>query len=124
MGKFEQDLNKALSADDKAFLDNLENGRGLFDQLGATLHGPMRFWSYMVWFFTFVFAVLAFYSGWQAFISEEIKYIVLWVAVCLGSAQAVGLLKMWMFDRMNMLSMLAELKRIELRVAQLGDNQN
>lgn len=124
MDKFEQDLGIALDAEDKAFLDNLENGRGLFDQLGATLHGPMRFWSYMVWFFTFVFAVLAFYSGWQAFISEEIKYTVLWVAVCLGSAQAVGLLKMWMFDRMNMLSMLAELKRIELRVAQLSDNQN
>lgn len=124
MDKFEQDLSTALDAEDRTFLDDLENGRGLFDQLGATLHGPMRYWSYMVWFFTFVFAVIAFYSGWQAFISEEIKLTVLWVAVCLGSAQAVGLLKMWMFDRMNMLSMLAELKRIELRVAQLSDKQN
>ncbi len=124
MDKFEQNLSTALDAEDKAFLDDLENGRGLFDQLGATLHGPMRYWSYMVWAFTFVFAVLAFYSGWQAFFSVDVKHTVLWVAVCLGSAQAVGLLKMWMFDRMNMLSMLAELKRIELRVAQLSDKQN
>ena len=35
--------------------------------------------------------------------------------------QAVGWLKMWLFDRMNLLSMLAEMKKIALRVAQLGD---
>lgn len=74
--------------------------------------------------FTLVFSVQAFFRGWQAFFSVVIKYSKLWFTVCLGSAQAEGLLKMWMFDRMNMLSMLAELKRIELRVAQLGDKQN
>ena len=30
-------------------------------------------------------------------------------------------MKMWMFDRMNLLSLLAEMKRIELRVAQLSE---
>ena len=60
MSKFDSDLNAALSADDKAFLDDLEGGRGLFDQLGATLQGPMRFWSYIVGIFSFVFSWLQF----------------------------------------------------------------
>ncbi|MFK7843091.1 MAG: DUF6768 family protein, partial [Sphingorhabdus sp.] len=48
MTQFDEELAADIAADDKAFLDDLENGRGLFDQLGATLHGPMRFWSYIV----------------------------------------------------------------------------
>lgn len=122
MTKFDEQLGAALDADDKAFLDDLENGRGLFDQLGATLQGPMRFWSYMVGIFTFGFFLLALYCGWQAFQAEQIRDTILWSVGFLLLFQAVGLLKMWLFDRMNLLSLLAEMKKIELRVAQLGDS--
>lgn len=121
MTKFDDQLGAALNADDKAFLDDLENGRGLFDQLGATLRGPMRFWSYIVGIFTFAFFLLALYCGWQAFQAEQVRETILWSAGFLALFQATGLLKMWMFDRMNLLSLLAEMKKIELRVAQLGD---
>ncbi len=124
IGEFEQDLGAALNADDKAFLDDLENGRGLFDQLGATLHGPMRFWSYLITVVTFLWSIGAIYCGWQAIQAEEIRETILWSAGFLLSFQAVGLLKMWMFDRMNLLSLLAEMKKIELRVAHLSDNQS
>tara|TARA_R110001606_G_scaffold327262_1_gene474086 strand:- start:9344 stop:9733 length:390 start_codon:yes stop_codon:yes gene_type:complete len=124
MTKFDDQLGAALTADDKAFLDDLENGRGLFDQLGATLRGPMRFWSYMVTAVTFVLFLFALYCGWQAFQAEQIRETILWSAGFLALFQAVGLLKMWMFDRMNLLSLLAEMKKIELRVAQLGETKN
>ncbi len=121
MTKFDDQLGAALNADDKAFLDDLENGRGLFDQLGATLHGPMRFWSYIVGISTFVFFLFALYCGWQAFQAEQVRETILWSAGFLTLFQAIGLLKMWMFDRMNLLSLLAEMKKIELRVVQLGN---
>ncbi len=121
MTKFDDQLGAALNADDKAFLDDLENGRGLFDQLGATLQGPMRFWSYMVGIFTFVFFLLALYCGWQAFQAEQVRETILWSVGFLMLFQAVAMLKMWLFDRMNLLSLLAEMKKIEFRVAQLGD---
>ncbi|MGB5723505.1 MAG: DUF6768 family protein [Parasphingorhabdus sp.] len=121
MTKFDDQLGAALDADDKAFLDNLENGRGLFDQLGATLQGPMRFWSYMVGIFTFGFSLLAVYCGWQALQAEQIRETILWSVGFLVLFQAVAMLKMWLFDRMNLLSLLAEMKKIEFRVAQLGD---
>ena len=121
MTKFDDQLGAALDADDRAFLDDLENGRGMFDQLGATLQGPMRFWSYMVGIFTFVFFLLALYCGWQAFQAEQVRETILWSVGFLMLFQAVAMLKMWLFDRMNLLSLLAEMKKIELRVAQLGD---
>ncbi|MFK7840930.1 MAG: DUF6768 family protein, partial [Sphingorhabdus sp.] len=117
------ELAADIAADDKAFLDDLENGRGLFDQLGATLHGPMRFWSYIVGISTFAFFLLALYCGWQAFQAEQIRETILWSAGFLMLFQSVGLLKMWLFDRMNLLSLLAEMKKIELRVAQLGNSK-
>ena len=121
MTQFDDRLNTALNADDRAFLEDLENGRGMFDQLGATLQGPMRFWSYMVWAFTFVFFLLALYCGWQAIQAEQVRETVLWSAGFLVLFQAVAMLKMWLFDRMNLLSLLAEMKKIEFRVTQLGN---
>ena len=121
MGKFENDLGAALSADDKAFLEDLENGRGLFEQLGATLQGPLRFWSYMAFVLTFAFFLLAVYCGWQAFYAVDVRETILWSTGFIILFIAVGFFKMWMFDRMNMLSLLGEMKRIELRVAQLAE---
>ena len=121
MGKFDNDLSTALSADDKAFLEDLEGGRGLFEQLGATMKGPMRFWSYLITVITFLWFLFAIYCGWQALEAPELRETILWSAGFLLSFQAVGLMKMWMFDRMNLLSLLAEMKKIELRVAQLSD---
>lgn len=121
MTKFDDDLATALSADDKAFLDDLENGRGLFEQLSATMQGPMRFWAYLVTVVTFILFLAALYCGWQALHAEQIRETILWSAGFLLTFQAVGLLKMWLFDRMNLLSLLAEMKKIELRVAQLAE---
>ncbi|SIN60001.1 hypothetical protein SAMN02745824_0541 [Parasphingorhabdus marina DSM 22363] len=123
MTKFDNDLGAALAAEDREFLEDLENGRGLFDQLGATLQGPMRFWSYLITVVTFLWFCVAIYAGWRALEAVELRETVLWAAGFLLSFQAVGLMKMWMFDRMNLLSLLAEMKRIELRVAQLSERQ-
>lgn len=120
MDKFEQDLGAALSADDQAFLNDLENGRGLFDQLGATLQGPMRFWSYLITLVTFFVFLGAVYCGWQAIIALELRETILWSTAVLVLFMMVGFAKNWIFQRMNLLSVLAELKRIELRVTQLN----
>lgn len=121
MSNFDQDLETALTADDRAFLEDLENGRGLFEQLGATMQGPMRFWSYLITVITFLWFMFAIYCGWQAFGAEQLRETILWSVGLLLSFQAIGLLKMWMFDRMNLLSLLSEMKKIELRVAQLAE---
>lgn len=121
MDKFDQNLSAALSADDQEFLDDLENGRGLFDQLGATLQGPMRIWSYLITIVTFFVFLGAVYCGWQALIALELRETILWSTAVLVLFMMVGFAKNWIFQRMNLLSVLSELKRIELRVVQLGD---
>ncbi len=121
MTKFDDELAATLSADDKAFLKDLEDGRGMFEQLGSAFQGPMRFWTYLMFVYTLAFVALAFFSGWQAIEAVELRETILWSAGCIISFIAIGLLKMWLFDRMNTLTILGELKKIELRLAQLSD---
>lgn len=121
MTKFDDELGATLSAEDKAFLQDLENGRGLFEQLGATLQGPMRFWSYLITIITFFVAMGAFYAGWQALHAVETREIILWSTGVVLLFMMVGFAKNWIFQRMNLLSVLTELKALELRVAQLSD---
>ena len=123
MTKFDNDLGAALAAEDREFLEDLENGRGLFDQLGATMQGPMRFWTYLMGIFTFVFFGLAVYCAWMAVEAIALRETILWSAAALWCALAVAMLKLWLWERMNLLSLLTELKKLELRVAQLSDRQ-
>ncbi|QTD54700.1 DUF6768 family protein [Parasphingorhabdus cellanae] len=121
MTKFDDKLDATLSAEDKAFLQDLENGRGLFEQLGATLQGPMRFWSYLITIITFFVAMGAFYSGWRAFNAVDTREIILWSTGVILLFMMVGFSKNWIFQRMNLLSVLSELKALELRISQLSD---
>lgn len=127
MTEFDSNMRAGLSADDAAFLKSLDaqtlEDRGLFAQLGATFHGPMKGWTVFAFFFTFVFFLLFVFGAWQAWTAETVRETVLWCAVALWSTIAVAMLKMWMFDRMNHLATLGELKKIELRVAQLQDGR-
>lgn len=104
MTKFDDELGATLSADDRAFLEDLEDGRGMFEQLGSAFQGPMRVWTYLMGLYTLIFTVVAFFSGWQAIEAVELRETILWSAGCVISIVAIGLLKMWLFDRMNTLT--------------------
>jgi hypothetical protein len=118
MTDFDDRLRDSLSVDDEQFLKNLDGERGLFTQLAASLHGPMGAWAGVGMFFTLIIAVAGFYSAYQAFQAAETRELILWSAAAILSFNGVSMLKMWMFNRMNMLAILREVKRLELRIIQ------
>jgi len=117
MTDFDTKLRESLSADDEQFLKSLEDDRGLFTQLGATLHGPLKFWTRLVFVVTVLVSVLAFYSAYQAIMAEALRETVLWSAAAVAAFNGVSMLKQWLFERMNHLAVLREIKKIELRLA-------
>ena len=117
MTSFETRLKDSLSADDEAFLKNLEDGESLFGQLGATFTGPMKMWTGFAFVLGFVFFVG---MGWCAYgISQaaSVQEVGLWLAGFTFAMVATGMIKTWFWLRMNHLAVLRELKRIELRMA-------
>ncbi|MEL7110394.1 MAG: DUF6768 family protein [Pseudomonadota bacterium] len=116
MSTFEDRLLSSLNDDDEAFLKELEQDTGLFQQMGMTFSGPLRYWTAFAFLLSFGFFALTLWAGYNMLQAESIKYVILWGALFGWASLAVGLIKVWFWMRMNQLNLLRELKRIELRL--------
>lgn len=120
MTDFESRLKHSLTAEDEAFLKDLESGEGLFVQLGSTFSGPMKFWTGFAFVLTLVFVGVAVWAGFRIYGAGDAREAIFWLAVFLFGVVSVAMLKMWFWMRMNHLALLRELKRIELRLVRGG----
>ncbi|MFN7164284.1 MAG: DUF6768 family protein [Hyphomonas sp.] len=116
MTNFETRLKESLTAEDEAFLTDLESGESLFGQLGATFSGPMKVWTGFAFVLSFAFFGIAVWAGFRMYATSEPRELVFWLAVFIFGMLAVSMLKIWFWMRMNHLAVLRELKRIELRI--------
>ena len=121
MTEFDQTLKGALDADDAAFLRKLDEGRGLFAQIGDTMAGPLGGWAKLAAFGSVVLAAIMVVAVWQMFVAGTDRLLIMWTAAALAAVIAQAMLKQWFFERMNFLSLLRELKRIELRIARIEE---
>ena len=117
----DQRIAEALDEDDKAFLASLEADRGMFQQLGDSWKGPLGGWAKLIFGFTVVMGFGFLAIIWQvAHTSEPIEH-TLWAIAALAVLVIIGFAKEWMFNRMNMLTILREVKRLQVQVAMLSE---
>lgn len=116
-------IRGALDADDRAFLASLDDSRGLFTQLGDSLGGPLGGWAKLVFALIFVMAGAMFYCVWQMFTAGELRETVLWATGTVVLVMSTGFLKDWLFSRMNMFTILREVKRLQVQVAILENER-
>ncbi|MBO6525812.1 DUF6768 family protein [Erythrobacter sp.] len=116
-------IRGALDADDKAFLASLDEGRGLFSQMGDVLAGPLGGWSKLIFAVAFVLGITLLYLAWRFFTATSFEDAVWWGMVTLAALLMQGFIKEWFYARMNLLSMLRELKRLQLQVAMLSEER-
>lgn len=115
-------IRGALDADDRAFLDSLENEPGMFRQLGDTFRGSMKGWIILINIAVLLLTMLGVYAIWGFLNAQGAESMLRWAALgwAAWTVQIAG--KQWLMDRLNMLNVLREVKRLELRVAMLGGN--
>ena len=115
-------IAEALSDDDRAFLDNLEAERGMFQQIGDTWKGPMGGWAKLIFGFTVLLGLGFIFVLWQAAHTTDHPMIhTLWAITGVALLVIMGFAKEWMFARMNMLTILREVKRVQLEVVALRE---
>lgn len=112
-------IRAALSAEDEAFLAGLEQEQGLFAQQSAMFHGPMARWTVLVYVMGLVFAALGAFTIVRMFAAPDTRELILWTAAAMFCGLTITMIKLWAWSRMQTLSILRELKRIELRVARI-----
>jgi len=113
-------IRARLDADDRAFLASLDDGRGLFAQIGDTLGGPLGGWAKLVFVASGLFGILMLLAVWKLLTAHDTRELILWATAVIALVTAQGFIKDWFFSRMNMLSILRELKRLQVQVALLG----
>ena len=117
-------IRDALSEDDQAFLDSLEAERGMFQQIGDTWKGPMGGWAKLIFGFTVVLGLVFLFVIWKtATTTDNVAAHTLWAITGVALLIIMGFAKEWMFARMNMLTVLREIKRLQLEVAMLREER-
>ena len=115
-------IRGALDEDDKAFLDSLESERGLFRQIGDSWKGPMGGWAKFAFAMSLVFGGLMLAVIYKIINSTDSAFEhSMWAIALLAVLIMLGFLKQWMFERMNMLTILREVKRLQVQVAMLAE---
>ena len=117
MTTIDDDIRGALDAEDREFLASLDHDRGMFAQMGDTLSGPLGGWAKLMFGVSIALACGMFYALWQLFHIEGTRETILWGLALLGMLTAQGFLKHWFFSRMNMITILREVKRLQLQRA-------
>ena len=120
MSGYDTRMRDGLTAEDEAFLKDLQADRGLFEQIGGTFAGPLAGWTVFAWALSLVFFAFAVFCFWKLAGVSEMREGFLWLGGALAGWISVGLIKIWFWLRMNHLASLRELKRIELRIARFS----
>lgn len=120
MSNVDERIRGALDADDRAFLESLEEDRGLFRQMGDAMSGPLGGWARLIFAVLFVMGGLLLYSAWQLVTATTTDDRIVWGVAALALLTAQGFAKDWFFSRMNMLAILREVKRLQVQVAMLA----
>jgi hypothetical protein len=117
MTEIDNAIRSGLDADDRAFLASLDDDRGLFRQLGDSLGGPLGGWAKVVFAMTFVLGIMLIASVWQLLTADTTRDQILWATAAMALVMSTGFLKDWLFSRMNMFTVLREVKRLQVQVA-------
>ncbi len=115
-------IAEQLNEDDWAFLESLEGDRGMFQQIGDTWKGPLGGWTKLIFAFTTVLGLVFLFVLWQAAHTTDHPIVhAIWAIAGVAVLVIIGFAKEWMFARMNMLTILREIKRLQVQVAMLSE---
>ncbi len=121
MNSNDQRIAAALDADDHAFLASLDSDRGMFQQIGDSWKGPLGGWAKLGFVFAIAIGLGLAYCIYRAVTAEGTDAIFVWGLSSLALLIMQGFLKQWMFERVNMLTVLREVKRLQVQIAMLSE---
>jgi len=117
----DQRIAAALDADDQAFLASLDSDRGMFQQIGDTWKGPLGGWAKLGFVVAIAIGLGLVYCVYRAMTADGTDAILGWGLSSLALLIMQGFLKQWMFEQVNMLTVLREVKRLQVQIAMLSE---
>ncbi len=96
--------------------------QGMWEMFATTLHGKQKWWMVLIHLWGFVFFAASVFVLVRFFQAETTKEMVGYAMAFLFFMNGVGMMKMWVWMSMNRNSILREVKRLEVQVALLSND--
>jgi len=120
MSKIDDRILEALDSDDRELMETYTSQRGFFSMLFEPMRGsfgPIAIAAFALMIVVFITLV---YSMFQFFPEQDLLRKLNWMAIGLSMLIVMGLLRLWYFQEISRLSILREMKRLELQVSLLS----
>lgn len=124
MNKLDEKILEALNSEDRETLESYAPQPGFFGLLVEPFRGSFGPIAIVAFVFMLALLVLLVYSAFQFFPERELATKLNWLAIGLTILIALGLLRLWYFQEISRLSVIRELKRLELQVSLLANKLN
>ncbi|MHC4562903.1 MAG: DUF6768 family protein [Planctomycetota bacterium] len=117
----DSDIKKAMGKADWVSDMDAERDETFRQMLAGTFRGRPRWMAILAWVYILAFTAMMVVAALQFFQTEATRDQILWATVFLASSFIVMFLKLWFWTVMNRNAVTREIKRLELRVAELGE---
>ena len=93
--------------------------------IGDMFKGKLRWTTFLVWIYVIAFTVLMVITAVMFFATDagDTKGLIMWAGAFITCGLFVGMLKMWFWMAMNRNMLAREVKRLEIRIAELQASQ-
>lgn len=122
MNDLDEKILETLKNEDKEVMESYGEELGLFGLIAESFRGKMKVPVIAVFVFMLVFGATLVYSAIHFFSVENIEEKLHWLAIGLTALIVFGLLRLWYWMELNRLSIMREVKRLELQISLLSKN--
>lgn len=121
MKNINQKILEALQ-DDKAAYEFSEEQANALQLIGQSFKGTFRLTFVVVVSLQLIFAGLAIYCAYHLVNELDIGLKINWLAGTLSTVVAFAIARIWFFMELNRLSVIREVKRVELQISLLAES--
>jgi hypothetical protein len=121
MNALDDDIRKALANGETPY--DLDREEGVFRQWAGIFHGKMRWMAILATLEAIVFVVLIVLAAIEFFQADDTKWQIFYATGVLLLGMLLLLVKLWGWMQMNRYALQREIKRLELRVLELGERK-
>ena len=121
MSNFDEKLKQAL---DNGTPIDFDRGETLTDMTIQVFRSKIRWAVILLWVEGFIFSLVALWAGIRMYYAQEFKHLIVYATVLIVCTVTTALLKTMYMQFVNKYSIMREIKRLELRIAEINEKKS
>jgi len=117
----DEKIKRELEQDNSDFDAILIDDEGLFERASGIFKGGMKRWMIVISLFMIIIGSLAVWAGYRFYVANEMKEQIFWGVCFILGIMVQGFAKQFVIEEANRISIMREIKRVEISVVKLTE---